>query len=86
VLLLFTRRIQQLYATHYFCTALDVSACVADGSAARPGLYLVTLKGSDQEGLTGVKGSLLRKVAVGKTRESLERALVTIKRIVEHSA
>jgi hypothetical protein len=36
--------------------------------------------------LTGVRGSLLRKVVVGKTRDSLERALAAIKRTVEHPA
>lgn len=76
--------VKQLYATHYFHTALDVSVCVDDvaGATAR-GFYLLTLKGSQQEGLTGVKGSLLRKVVVDKTRQSLERALTSIKRTVE---
>jgi hypothetical protein len=81
-----TVAIKQLYATHYFHTALDVSACVTDGAAARPGFYLLTLKGSQQEGLTGIKGSILRKVVVDKTRASLERALAAIKRMVEHPA
>jgi len=43
------------YATHYFHTALDVSACVTDGHS---GFYLLTLKGSQQEGLIGVKGAV----------------------------
>jgi hypothetical protein len=71
------------YATHYFYTALDVSACITDGHS---GFYLLTLKGSQQEGLTGVKAAVLRKVVVGKTRDSLERALGAIKRMVEHPA
>ena len=79
--------IKQLYATHYFHTALDVSVCVDDGAAGRaPGFYLLTIKGSQQEGLTGLKGSILRKVVVDKTRESLERALASIKRTVEQSS
>ena len=79
--------IKQLYATHYFHTALDMSVCVDDGSAATPhGFYLLTVKGSQQEGLTGVKGSILRKIAVDKTRSSLERALGFIKRTVEQSS
>lgn len=40
--------IKQLYAMHYFHTALDVSVCVTDGTAGRPGFYLLTLKGSHQ--------------------------------------
>src|SRR4029450_11365184 len=79
--------IKQLYATHYFHTALDMSVCVDDGAMVAPhGFYLLTLKGSEQEGLTGVKGSILRKAIVDKTRSSLERALASIKRSVEESA
>jgi hypothetical protein len=76
--------IKQLYATHYFHTALDVSVCVDDGTEG-PGFYLLTLKGSQQEGLTGVKGSILRKVAVDRTRRSLESALASIKSTIERS-
>ena len=47
---------------------------------------LLTIKGSQQAGLTGLKGSILRKVVVDKTRESLERALASIKRTVEQSS
>ena len=78
-----TVAIKQLYATHYFQTALDVSACVGDGAPGRPGFYLLTLKGSHQDGLTGARGSMLRKVVVDKTRASLERALEGIKRTLE---
>jgi len=74
--------IKQLYATHYFHTALDVTVCVDDGRDGR-GFYLLTIKGSQQEGLTGVKGGILRKVVVDRTRRSLETALAAIKREVE---
>jgi hypothetical protein len=78
--------IKQLYATHYFYTALDVSVCVEDGAATSPnGFYLLTLKGSQQEGLTGIKGSILRSIVVDKTRSSLESALASIKRALEAS-
>jgi hypothetical protein len=56
---------------------------VDDGAQQRPGFYLLTLKGSTQAGLTGPKGSLLRRVAVDKTRSGLERALAGVKKIVE---
>jgi len=82
-----TVAIKQLYASHYFHTALDVTVCVADAArSASRGFYLLTLKGSEQEGLTGAKGSMLRKIIVDKTRSSLERALASIKHTVEQSA
>src|SRR5208282_5586698 len=59
---------KQLYASHYFETALDLT---------------VTVKGSKQAGLTGLKGSIVRKVAVDKARSSLERVLLTIKQQLE---
>jgi hypothetical protein len=82
-----TVAVKQLYATHYFHTALDFSVCVDDGAGANPhGFYLLTLKGSQQDGLTGVKGSLLRRVVVDKTRKSLEEALAFIKRSIEQAS
>jgi hypothetical protein len=75
---------KQLYASHYFETALDLSICVNDSEQpAKRGFYLITLKGSQQAGLTGFKGGIVRKVAVDKTRSSLERALVSIKERLE---
>jgi hypothetical protein len=72
---------KQIYASHYFQTALDLAICVKD--AQRSGFYIITVKGSKQAGLTGLKGSIVRRVAVDKTRSSLERVLVTIKQKLE---
>ena len=69
--------IKQLYASHYFQTALDLNFCVP---SATDGFYLVTVKGSEQAGLTGPKGSMVRKVAIDKTRASLEKSLAAIKK------
>jgi hypothetical protein len=73
--------VKQLYASHYFETALDLTVCVKDPE--RPGIYLITMKGSQQAGLTGFKGGIVRKVAVDKTRSSLEKALAAIKQMLE---
>ena len=73
--------VKQLYASHYFETALDLTVCVPDNE--RPGMYVITLKGSSQAGLTGLKGGIVRKVAVDRTRSSLEKALGTIKQKLE---
>jgi len=75
--------VKQLYASHYFETALDLTVCVRDQENPDRGFYLITLKGSQQAGLTGLKGSIVRKVAVDKTRSSLERALGAIKQRLE---
>ena len=72
--------IKQLYASHYFQTALDLNFCVPGKDR---GFYLVTVKGSEQAGLTGAKGSVIRKVAVDKTRSSLEKSLEAIKQQLE---
>ena len=72
---------KQLYASHYFETALDLTVCVKD--AQQPGFYIITVKGSKQAGLTGLKGSIVRKVAVDKARSSLERVLLSTKQRLE---
>jgi len=75
---------KQLYASHYFQTALDLTVCVRDSSHPNEaGFYLMTLKGSKQAGLTGLKGGIVRKVAVDKTRSSTERALASLKQKLE---
>ena len=82
--------VKQLYASHYFHTALDVSICVVDPEKPEKpgprGFYLITLKSSEQDGLTGAKGSMLRKMVVNKTRSSLEKALTSIKNTIERPA
>ena len=79
--------VKQLYASHYFESALDLTVCVKDDEhPAHPGFYLITMKGSQQAGLTGLKGGIVRKVAVDKTRSSLEKALDSIKQKLEAQA
>jgi hypothetical protein len=76
--------VKQLYASHYFQLALDLTACVTEkGNAGRAGFYLISLRGSTQQGFTGFKGSLLRRIVVGRTRAAQELVLVTIKRTLE---
>jgi len=68
--------IKQLYASHYFQTAIDMYFCVPHSADT---FYLITAKGSTQAGLTGVRGSIMRKIAVDKTRSSLQKSLEAIK-------
>jgi hypothetical protein len=79
--------VKQLYASHYFESAMDLTVCVRDEEHPNPrGFYLITLKGSQQAGLTGLKGGIVRKVAVDKTRSSLEKTLAAIKQKLETQA
>ena len=75
---------KQLYASHYFKSALDLTICLRDSTRPNErGFYLLTVKGSQQAGLTGLKGSIVRNVAVGKSRSALEQTLTAIKQKLE---
>ena len=75
---------KQLYSSHYFETALDLSFCVRGTDDSRqPGFYLIRSMGSEQAGLTGPKGSIVRKEAVGRSVSNLRKALTTIKNTLE---
>jgi hypothetical protein len=75
---------KQLYSSHYFETALDLSFCVrGSADSTKPGFYLITAIGSEQAGLTGLKGSIVRKTAVGRSVSNLRDALMTIKNTLE---
>jgi len=74
---------KQLYSSHYFETALDLTFCVRDPDNPQLGFYLIKALGSEQSGLTGFKGSIVRKVAVNRTASSLEKSLAAIKSLLE---
>ncbi len=75
---------KQLYASHYFETALDLSFCVrGSDDSNQPGFYFIMAMGSEQAGLTGVKGSIVRKTAVGRSVSNLQNALRNIKTTLE---
>jgi hypothetical protein len=75
---------KQLYSSHYFETALDLTFCIRDSDAPKQtGFYLIKVMGSEQAGLTGMKGSIVRKVAVGKSVSGLQSSLTAIKSALE---
>src|SRR5208282_2070856 len=75
---------KQLYSSHYFETALDLSFCVrGSDDSKQPGFYLIMALGSEQAGLTGPKGSIIRKAAVGRSVSNLRDALMTIRNTLE---
>ncbi len=75
---------KQLYSSHYFETALDLSFCIRDSEdPTKPGFYLILAMGSEQAGLTDFKGSIGREAAVGRSVSSLRNALTSIKSTLE---
>jgi hypothetical protein len=75
---------KQLYSSHYFETALDLTFCIRENvSSKQPGFYLIMAMGSEQAGLAGFKGSIVRKVAMDRSASSLQKSLTAIKAAVE---
>lgn len=76
--------VKQLWASHYLQLALDLTACVPEsGRANGAGSYVISLKGSTQQGLTGLVGSLRRKAVVRGTLSAQENDLINIKKALE---
>jgi hypothetical protein len=74
---------KQLYASHYFETALDLSFCLR-ASNSETGFFLISILGSEQAGLSGPKGALIRKAAVGRSLSHLRDALSQTKSTLEN--
>jgi len=75
---------KQLYSSHYFETALDLAFCIPEtADSSGRGFYLIMAMGSEQAGLTGFKGSIVRKVAVDRSASSLQKSLMAIKNSLE---
>jgi hypothetical protein len=75
---------KQLYSSHYFETALDISFCIPESEDPKtPGFYLIMAMGSEQAGLTGLKGSIVREAAIGRSVSSLRNALTAIRNTLE---
>ena len=76
--------VKQLWASHYLQLALDLTACVPErGRTTGPGSYVISLKGSTQQGLTGLIGSLRRRAVVRGTLSAQENSLIDIKKALE---
>jgi hypothetical protein len=75
---------KQLYSSHYFQTALDLSMCVREvDDPKQPGFYLIKALGSEQAGLTGFKGSIVRKNAVSRAVSNLQKGLAALRSKLE---
>jgi hypothetical protein len=76
--------VKQLWASHYFQLALDLTACVPEsGRTNGAGSYVITLKGSTQHGLAGFMGLFRRRVVVSKVLSAQENDLINIKKALE---
>ena len=65
--------------------ALDLTFCFsASGDPNKAGLYLVQLLCSEQAGLTGFEGSIVRREAVSKSVSGLQTSLTQTKSALEH--
>lgn len=74
---------KQLYATHYFQTALELRALVDDEANPGKAHYLLVLNAARSDGLTGTFGGLIKAKARSGSRNGLEAALRATKRLVE---
>lgn len=75
---------KQLYSSHYFETALDLTFCIrGNDNPKEPGFYLIRISGSEQAGLTGFKGSIVRRAAVSRSVKSMKDSLTAIKSALE---
>lgn len=77
---------KHLYSSHYFETAIDLSFCIhGSEDPKQPGFYLIKVMGSEQAGLTGAKGAIVRKAAVGRSVSNFQNRLTEIRRMLEAS-
>ncbi|MGD0680405.1 MAG: hypothetical protein ABR990_00025 [Terracidiphilus sp.] len=75
---------KQLYSSHYFDTALDLSFCVrGQDDPKHPGFYLIMTLGSEQSSLAGFRGGIIRRVAVSRSASDLQAALMNIRYTLE---
>jgi len=73
---------KQLYASHYFWTALDIRVLVEDPSRG-PGFWFVNLTRSRSDGLDGFVGRLIRGKVQNEAQKGIEAALTATKARVE---
>jgi hypothetical protein len=74
---------KQLYASHYFQTALEVRALFDDAERPGEGHYLVVLNLARSDGLTGLFGPIVRSKVRSGARNGLLTVLAGQKRLAE---
>jgi hypothetical protein len=77
---------KMLFATHYFRSALELRYLIPGQDQKKGGMhYFITVQRSYVDGLTGMKGSILRRVVIDKSRQSMERYVGSVKDRLERS-
>lgn len=74
---------KQLYASHYFHTALELRAAIDDPERPGRSHYLVSLNVARSDGLTGLFGGLVKSKARSGSRAGLEKALSATRALCE---
>jgi hypothetical protein len=78
--------IKQLYASHYFHTTLELRFLVDDDRPGRDGFYLLSITRARTDGMTGLKGLVLRPIVSRRSRNAVRGYLEYVKRQVERPA
>jgi hypothetical protein len=78
--------IKQLYASHYFHTTLELRFLVDDDRPGREGFYLLSITRARTDGMTGLRGLVLRPIVSRRSRDAVRGYLEYVKRQVERPA
>ena len=81
--LLYAITTKQLYASHYFHTALEVRMLVDDAERPGRGHYLVVLNVARSDGFGGLIGGVIKNQARKGALDGIGNALVAMKRLAE---
>lgn len=72
---------KQLYSSHYFETALDLTFLFrGSDDPKQPGFYLVKTMGCEQAFLSGFKGAMTRRIAVSHAVSDMEKAWLPLRK------
>lgn len=75
---------KMLFASHYFRAALELKSTVPDpASPEANAFYLICVNRAFVDGLTGLKGLLIRRTVLERSRQSLDRYLLSVKQKIE---
>lgn len=81
----YTIATKQLYANHYFHTALELRLLFDDEQQPGRAHYLLVLNMARSDGLTGLFGGIVKSRVRSASRTGLQRALARMKRLAEET-